>query len=115
MRYVWAFIFAEFGALRIKVFERNQGAVRLARNPVTTPNSKRIDEAPLPEGACVLRSVRHFARADCNAEEQYAAFMTKPFSSMSAFCHTSLGFLINTCSALLPGRGALLQFSFCVF
>ena len=43
MRYLWSLIFPDRDIGRTMVKEDNRGAIHLAKNPVTTPNSKHID------------------------------------------------------------------------
>ena len=43
LRYIWNFIFPDGGVGSTMVHEDNAGALHLANNPVTTPNSKHID------------------------------------------------------------------------
>ena len=42
LRYVWSFILPGFGMMYIAVFEDNEEAKNLARNPLCTSNSKHI-------------------------------------------------------------------------
>ena len=74
-RYIWSFIFPDRDVGCTLVKEVNVGAIHLAKNPVTTPNSKHID-------------IRHhfirervangeFKVVSVPPEEQHADFLTK--------------------------------------
>ena len=75
LRYIWSFIFPDRDVGCTLVKEDNVGAVHLAKNPATTPNSKHID------------SCHHFIRERVAngefkvvyvpSEEQHADFLTK--------------------------------------
>ena len=75
LRYIWSFIFPDRDVGCTLVKENNVGAVHLAKNPATTPNSKHID------------SRHHFIRERVAngefkvvyvpSEEQHADFLTK--------------------------------------
>ncbi|CAM9428218.1 unnamed protein product [Pylaiella littoralis] len=43
LRQVWRFMLPEVGMPCIPVFEDNEGAIQLAKNPITNSNSKHID------------------------------------------------------------------------
>ena len=43
MRKVWRFMLPDVGMPCIPVFEDNEGAVQLAKNPITNSTSKHID------------------------------------------------------------------------
>ena len=43
LRHVWRFLLPYFGDPCIQVFEDNKGAIQMAVDPVTNPNSKHID------------------------------------------------------------------------
>ena len=75
LRYIWSFIFPDRDVGWTLVKEHNVGAIYLAKNPATTPNSKHID-------------IRHHFIRECVAngeskvvyipsEEQHADFLTK--------------------------------------
>ena len=76
LRYIWSFIFPDRDVGCTLVKEDNVGAIHLAKNPATTPNSKHIG----------IR--RHFIRERVAngefkevyvpSEEQHADFLTKP-------------------------------------
>ena len=59
LRYIWSFIFPDRDVGCTTIFEGNVGALHLANNPTTTPNSKRIHghSPPLSSGACSERGV----------------------------------------------------------
>ena len=76
LRHIWSFIFPDRDVGCTLVKEDNVGAIHLARNPATTPNSKHID-------------IRHhfirervangeFKVVYVPSEEQHADFLTKP-------------------------------------
>ena len=46
LRYIWSFIFPDRDVGCTTIFEDNVGALHLANNPATTPNSKHIDIRP---------------------------------------------------------------------
>ena len=75
LRYIWSFIFPDRDVGCTLVKEDNVGAIHLAKNPATTPNSKHID-------------IRHhfirervangeFELVYVPSEEQHADFLTK--------------------------------------
>ena len=75
LRYIWSYIFPDRDVGCTLVKEDNVGAIHLAKNPVTTPNSKHID-------------IRHhfirervandeFKVVFVPSEEQHANFLTK--------------------------------------
>ena len=75
LRYIWSFIFPDRDVGCTLVKEDNVGAIQLAKNPATTPNSKHID-------------IRHhfirervangeFKVVYVPSEEQHADFLTK--------------------------------------
>ena len=75
LRYIWSFIFPDRDVGCTLVKEYNVGAIHLAKNPATTPNSKHID-------------IRHhfirervangeFKIVYVPSEEQHAGFLTK--------------------------------------
>ncbi|CAB1112367.1 unnamed protein product [Ectocarpus sp. CCAP 1310/34] len=43
LRQIWRFMLPQVGMPRIPIFEDNQGAIQLARNPISNSNSKHID------------------------------------------------------------------------
>ena len=53
LRQVWRFMLPDVGMPCIPVLEDNEGAVQLAKNPVTNSNSKHIDRctAPFSQGS----------------------------------------------------------------
>jgi len=91
LRYVWSFIFPDRDVGCTTVNEDNVGALHLANNPATTPNSKHID-------------IRHhfirervangeFRVVHVRSELQHADFLTKPLHR-EAFC-THRNFVMN--------------------
>lgn len=76
IRYIWSYLFPGFGVRCIKVFEDiSIGTVMLARNPVTTSNSKHI------EGRHFLRELvsnGEFEIIHAASAQQHADFLTKP-------------------------------------
>ena len=64
-RYVWSFIDLGFGTTYITVFEDNEGAENLAKNPVCTSNSKHIDVRPLCVGAYFFGELFDYSRLSC--------------------------------------------------
>ena len=80
MRYIWSFTFPDRDVGCTTIFEDNVGALHLANNPATTPNSKHIDIRHLflrervANGEFRVVHVRH-----------HADFFTKPLDR-EAFC-----------------------------
>ena len=83
LRYIWNFIFPDGDVGCTTVHEDNVGALHLANNPATTPNSKHID-------------IRHhfirervangeFRIVHARSDLQHADFLTKPLHR-EAFC-----------------------------
>ena len=100
IRYECSFIFLGFGATCMTVFDDNEGARRLAQNPVCTLNSNHID-------------VRHhllrelffqveFVITHVESEDQQADILAKPLNN-EAFCHHR-DFLMNTLCMFEIGR-----------
>ena len=91
MRYVWSFIFLDRDVGCTTVKEVNIGAIHLAKNPVTTPNSKHID----------IR--HHFLRervangefniVHVSSGEQHADFLTKALDTEAFRLHRN--FVMN--------------------
>lgn len=91
MRYLWSFIFPDRDVGCTTVKEDNQGAIHLAKNPVTTPNSKHIDVR------------HHFLRERVANGEfevvhvastlQHADFLTKPLHTEAFRFHRN--FVMN--------------------
>ena len=89
--YAWSFIFPDRDVGYTTVKEDNKGAIYLANNPVTTPNSKHID-------------VRHhffrervadqeFQIVHVPSEEQHVDFLTKPLDTEAFRFHRN--FVMN--------------------
>ena len=76
LRYIWSFIFPDRDVGCTLVKENNVGAIHLAKNPATTPNSKHIDI----RHHCTRERVANgeFKIAYVASEEQHANFLTKP-------------------------------------
>ena len=83
LRYIWSFIFPDRDVGCTTIFEDNVGALHLANNPTTTPNSKHID-------------IRHhflrervangeFRVVHVRSDLQHAGFLTKPLHR-EVFC-----------------------------
>ena len=83
LRYIWSFIFPDRDVGCTTIFEDNVGALHLANNPATTPNSKHID-------------IRHhflrervangeFRVVHVRSDSQHADFLTKPLHR-ETFC-----------------------------
>ena len=76
LRYIWSFIFPDRDAGCTLVKGDNVGAIHLAKNPATTPNSKHIDmrhhfiRERVPNG--------EFKVVYVPSEGQHANFLTKP-------------------------------------
>ena len=83
LRYIWNFIFLDGDVGCITVDEDNVGALHLANNPATTPNSKHIEirhhfiRERLANGEFRVVHVR--------SDLQHANFLTKPLHK-EAFC-----------------------------
>ena len=91
IRYAWSFIFPDRDVGCTTVKEDNKGAIYLANNPVTTPNSKHIN-------------VRHhflrervangeFQIVHVRSEGQHADFLTKPLDTEAFRFHRN--FVMN--------------------
>ena len=82
-RYIWSFIFPDRDAGCTTIFEDNVGALHLANNPATTPNSNHIDirhhflQERVANGEFRVVHVRW--------DLQHADFLTKPVHR-EAFC-----------------------------
>ena len=91
MRYVWSFIFPDRDVGYTTVKEDNKGAIYLANNPVTTPNSKHIDVR--------LHFFRErvadqeFQIVHVPSEEQQVDFLTKPLDTEAFRFHRN--FVMN--------------------
>ena len=76
LRYIWSFTFTgrDVGCTLVK--EDNVGAIHLAKNPATTPNSKHIDI----RHHFIRERVRNgkFEIVYVPSKEQHANFLTKP-------------------------------------
>ena len=88
-RDIWSFIFPDRDVLCTTIFEDNIGALHLANNLTTTPNSKHIDirhhflRERLANGEFRVVYVR--------SDLQHADFLTKPLHR-EAFCFLMIGF-----------------------
>ena len=91
MRYIWNFIFPGGDVGCTTVHEDNVGALHLANNPATTPNSKHID-------------IRHhfirervangeFRVVHVRSDLQHADFLTKPLHREAFYVHRN--FVMN--------------------
>ena len=91
LRYIWNFIFPDGDVGCTTVHEDHVGALHLANNPATTPNSKHIDvghhfiRERVVNGKFVVVHVR--------SHSQHADFLTKPLYR-EAFC-VHRNFVIN--------------------
>ena len=75
----------EVGMPCIPVFEDNQGAIQLARNPITNSNSKHIDVRHHFIRELVAR--REISITHVSSEYQHADFLTKAISKESFELH----------------------------
>ena len=91
LRYIWSLIFPDRDVGCTTVNEDNVGAIHLANNPATTPNSKHID-------------IRHhflrervatgeFRVVHVASEFQHADFLTKPLHREAFYVHRN--FVMN--------------------
>ena len=91
MRYIWNFIFPDGDVGCTTVHEDNVGALHLANNPATTPNSKHIN-------------IRHhfirervangeFRVVHVRSDLQHADFLTKPLHREAFYVHRN--FVMN--------------------
>ena len=76
MRYLWSFIFPKRRVGCTTVNEDNMGALHLANNPATTPNSKHIDIRNHFIRERVAR--KQFRIVHVASALQHADFLTKP-------------------------------------
>ncbi|CAB1102148.1 unnamed protein product [Ectocarpus sp. CCAP 1310/34] len=83
LRYLWSFIFSNRDVGCTLVHEDNVGAIHLASNPATTPNSKHIDI----RHQCIRERVARgeFRIVHVRSDLQRADFLTKALSK-EAFC-----------------------------
>ena len=81
LRQVWRFMLQEVGMPYISVLEDNEGAIQLARYPITNSNSKHIDVRNHFIRDLIARkkiSITHVA-----SEYQHADFLAKALSNES--------------------------------
>lgn len=83
LRYLWSFIFPDRNVGCTLVHEDNVGAIHLASNPATTPNSKHIDIRHHFIRERVARG--EFKVLHVRSDLQRADFLTKPLPK-EAFC-----------------------------
>lgn len=91
LRYLWAFIFPLERIGCTVVNEDNMGALYLAENPATTPNSKHIDIRHHFIRERVAR--REFRIEHVGSASQHADFLTKPVAKAAFAFHR--GFVMN--------------------
>lgn len=83
LRYLWTFIFPNVDVGCTSVKEDNVGAIHLANNPATTPNSKHIDVRHHFLRERVAKG--EFKVVYVPSDQQHADFLTKPLPR-EAFC-----------------------------
>ena len=83
MRYIWSFIFPDRDVGCTTIFEDNVGALHLANNLATTPNSKHIGIHHLFLRERVANG--EFRDIHVRSDLQHADFLTKPLQR-EAFC-----------------------------
>ena len=85
LRKVWRFMLPEVGMPCIPVFEDNEGAIQLAKNPITNSNSKHIDVRYHFIRELVARE--ELSVVHVSSEFQHADFLTKPLPAESFESH----------------------------
>lgn len=85
LRYIWSFIFPRRDVGCTLVFEDNEGAIHLAVNPATTPNSKHIDIRHHLIRERVARG--EFKVVHVPTTFQHADFLTKPLHKIAFRFH----------------------------
>ena len=88
LRQVWRFMLPDVGMPCIPVFEDNEGAVQLAKNPITNSNSKHIDVRHHLLRDLVRRKGISIIHVTCSF--QHADFLTKAMPRESCEFHRSL-------------------------
>ena len=83
LRYIWNFVFPDGDVGCTSVHEDNVGALHLANNPATTPNSKHIDIRHHFIRERVANGEFRFVHV--RSDYQHADFLTKPLHR-EAFC-----------------------------
>lgn len=91
LRYLWSFVFPHKGVGCTVVHEDNVGAIHLAYNPVTTPNSKHIDIRHHFLRERVARG--EFRVVYVPSKQQHADFLTKPLHREEFYAHRN--FVMN--------------------
>ena len=86
MRYVWSFILLDRDVGCATVYEDNKGAMYLAINPATIPNSKHIDIRHHFVRERVERAEFQIVH-DVPSRLQHADFLTKPLHQGPFFLH----------------------------
>ena len=91
LRYIWSFIFPDRDVGCTLVKEDNVGAIHLAKNPATTPNSKHIDIRHhfIPERV----ANGEFKVVYVRCEGQHAYFLTKSLHQAAFEVHRN--FVMN--------------------
>ena len=84
LRYIWSCI-PDRNLGCTTVYEDNEGALHLANNPATTPNSKHIDIRHH-----FLQEREAFNVVHVNSALQHADFLTKPLPREDFFRHRSI-------------------------
>ena len=88
LRQAWRFMLPDVGMPCIPVFEDNEGAVQLAKNPITNSNSKHIDVRHHVLRDLVRR--RNKSMIHVTSSVQHADFLTKAIPRESFVFHRSL-------------------------
>ena len=83
LRQVWRFMLPDAGMSCIPVFEDNEGAVQLARNPITNSNSKHIDARHHFVGDLGIRKETSIIHV--TSSFQHADFLTKAIPREGVF------------------------------
>lgn len=91
LRQVWRFMLPKAGMPCIPLFEDNEGAIQIARNPVTNSNSKHIDVRYHFIRDLVAR--KEISISHVSSELQHADFLTKAISKKSFEDHRN--FVMN--------------------
>ena len=85
LRYIWSFIFPAVDVGCTTVKEDNYGALHLANNPATNPNSKHIDVRHHFLRERVAN--KEFQVVHVSSDQQHADFLTKPLPREAFYVH----------------------------
>ena len=93
LRYIWSFTFPDHDVGCTLIKEKNVGAIHLAKNSATAPNSKHIDMRPHYIWERVANS--EFKIVYVPSEEQHTGFLTKSLHQRAFAAHRKIGMNIR--------------------